>query len=124
MTFVAIGTDHAYAASASSVSLTPPATTGAFYCAVYAFSGVAAGSGPWVKPWTTGDPNNVIGPHTGWLQILFQAPSGIGVGIEVWCAINSGSGPRVANFVSSSTCQAVISAYTGAYAPTGTILDG
>ena len=56
------GSDHAYVAAATSMSLTPPATPGLFYAWVFAFNGVAAGSGPWVKPWATGDPPNAIGP--------------------------------------------------------------
>jgi len=118
------GSDHAYVAAATSMSLTPPATPGLFYAWVFAFNGVAAGSGPWVKPWATGDPPNAIGPTHGWIQAGFQAPSGSGVGIEVWVAINGGSGPRQANFTGSFACQGAVGAWSGAYAPFGSINDG
>jgi hypothetical protein len=126
MAFAFVGSDTAQVTAATQVSINPPGPVGTFFAVVYAFQGVAAGSGPWIIPNTGQFSTSFIGPSEGWQQACMQAPGATGVGLEVWCAINGsgGGGARIAAFVSSSTCQATAGAWSGAYAPTGSIFNG
>lgn len=115
-----------YAAGATSISAAHVFAVGDLLVGVYAFQGVASGSGPW------GDANvgqydtDHIGPASGWLRVGWTAPSATGVGIEVWAAINGTTAPggRTLAFTGSYTCQLVMASYSGTYAPNTTIHDG
>jgi hypothetical protein len=111
--------------AATSVSVPRASVTALdFLCITFAVESQAAGSGPWVLPNTGQFANNVVGPSTGWLLAGFQAPSATGVGLEVWVAINGGTGPAIAELVSSYTGVAVMSAWSGVYYTTGRISNG
>jgi len=126
MAFAFVDSTSNYTASGTSVDAAHSFATGTLLIGVYAFQGVTPVSGPW------GDPNlgqygtDHVGPSTGWQRVAWQAPSGSGVGIEIWAAINSttSAGGRILAFTGTYQCQVVMGAWTGAYAPTGSILDG
>ena len=123
MSFSYIGSASASGAGVTSLSCNRPAgaQTGHFLVAVYAFEGVAPGSGPWIIPNNGQFPGNTIGPGEGWLQACWLSPSATGAGIEVWVAINGGVNPFVAQCVAAQNVVAVAAAYSGEYNPTGTI---
>jgi hypothetical protein len=89
---------------------------------VFAFEGVAAGSGPWIVPNLGQFSNDYIGPPQGWQQVCWQSPSGTGVGIEVWCAILFGATRQFAAFASAQSGVAVNSAYSGVYGNSNPVL--
>jgi hypothetical protein len=89
--------------------------------AVYAFEGVANGSGPWIIPNTGQLSTAFIGPSSGWLQACWQTPSATGVGIEVWCAIHGSGATQSAQFAASQNVVTVAAAWSGEYNPTGLI---
>lgn len=89
---------------------------------VWAFEGVAAGSGPWIIPNVGQLQPNGIGPAGAWYQYAFQAPGAAGVGIEVWCAIDSSASNPEAFFAAAQNVSSVMCTYRGEYNPTGNIL--
>ncbi len=128
MSIVYIGSTSASVDAAATIDIDVPATSdvGDFLAIAVAFEGRASGSGPWVKPWETGDPSTVIGEATDWKQILYQAPSATGSGLEIWAAIIVGAGatdePTTVNFTGSYAAAAGMVSYSGAYG--SHILDG
>jgi hypothetical protein len=89
---------------------------------LWAFEGVAAGSGPWIIPNVGQLQPNGIGPAGAWYQYAFQAPGAAGVGIEVWCAIDSSASNPEAFFTAAQNVSSVMCTYRGEYNPTGNIL--
>lgn len=82
ITFVANSSNNAYAGSASVTTVNPVGTlAGDLLLCCFCFGSQPAGSGPWV-----------LDAPAGWLRIIYRAPSAVGVGIEVWGAIQV-SGP-------------------------------
>ena len=126
MAFTFVDSVTAYTAGATSLSAAHSFAVGDLLVGLYAFQGVSASSGPWSSPNVGQYATDHIGPASGWQQVCWQAPSATGVGIEVWAAINGTTSPggRILAFNSSQQCQLVMGAWTGAYAPNGTILDG
>lgn len=125
MSIALLGSSSASTNGATSLSIPDPGVViGDLWVIALGFEGRAAGSGPWVQPWQSGDGTDVIGEHTHWQQVLYQAPSATGCGLEVWAAIiiGVGSGPVTANFTASYAAAAASVGYSGIY---GTdILDG
>lgn len=77
ITFVANSSNNGFASSADvTVVLAPGTAVGDLLLCSFAFGSVAAGSGPWVAT-----------APSGWLRIIYRAPSATGVGIEVWGAL-------------------------------------
>ena len=126
MSFTYVGNNSAATNGATSLLCNRPTGVGVgdLMVAVYAFEGVAAGSGPWIIPNTGQFPSNVIGPAENWIRVGWQAPSGSGVGIEIWAAIHGSGTTQQANFGASYAAVTVVAAWSGAYAPGGTIFDG
>lgn len=126
MAFAFIGNNSATATSATEIDCNVPAgvALGQLIVAVFAFEGVGIGSAPYITPNTGGLSTNYIGPFTGWEQILQEAPTGTGVGIEVWASIYLSGTAQFAKFNSTYNCVTVTAAYSGAYAPNNSILDG
>lgn len=89
---------------------------------LWAFEGVAPGSGPWIIPNVGQLQPNGIGPAGAWYQYAFQAPGAAGVGIEVWCAIDSTASNPEAFFAAAQNVSSVMCTYRGEYNPTGNIL--
>lgn len=127
MTFAFVSSNSGGASGANSLLYNRPAglSGGEMLVSVWAFEGVAAGSGPWIIPNIGQFAANVIGPAEGWLQACWQAPSASGVGFEVWVAINgAGATNQQANFIANENVVSVIGAWTGEYNPTGLITGG
>jgi len=124
--FAFVGSTSAYTAGATELDWTATVPVGDLLVAVYAFQGVAAGSGPWSIPNIGQFAQDHIGPSSAWELACWQAPASTGVGIEVWVAVNSasGAGTRKLPFVTSQQCQVSVAWYSGQYSPNGTILDG
>lgn len=76
MAFTFVGNSGFQSGTAGSTSMSahPSSEAGDYLIAVFAFEGVAAGSGPWVAS------------ADGWTRLLYQAPAGTGNGLEVWGA--------------------------------------
>lgn len=73
---------------------------------VFAFEGVAAGSGPWISD---------SSPHFGWYRVGYQAPvGGAGTGLELWGAIWEVGTTTPWNFSAASTVVAREVAYRNA----------
>lgn len=123
MAFTYIGNASATGTGVTSLDCSRPSGTavGDLLVAVYAFEGVAAGSGPWIIPNTGQLAQPFIGPGEGWLQACWQAPSTGGVGIEVWVAIHGAGSDQKAQFVTSQNVVTVAAAWSGEYNPTGNI---
>lgn len=124
MAFAYVSSNSGTVTGATSLTYNRPAglSGGELLVSVWAFEGVAAGSGPWIIPNIGQYAANVIGPAEGWLQACWQTPSATGVGIEVWVAFNgAGSVNQSANFTASMNAVSVMSAWTGQYNPSGTI---
>lgn len=123
MAFSFIGSNNAAATGATEVDLSVPAGVGAgqIIVGVYAFEGVAAGSGPWIVPNNGQLAADFIGPSKGWQQVCFQAPNATGVGIEVWAAIYTSGTHQYAEFTTSQNAVAVCGAWSGEYNPNGQI---
>lgn len=84
-----------------------------------AFEGVASTSGPWIIPNTGQLASQYIGPAQGWQQVCWQAPSGSGVGLEVWAALHGSGSFNYAAFAANQNAVAVTVAYGGVYNPAG-----
>lgn len=123
MAFTYIGNASANGTGVTSLSCNRPVGTqvGHLLVAVYAFEGVAAGSGPWIIPNIGQYSGSTIGPASGWQQACWQTPAAAGVGIEVWWAINGGVSAFIAQFAAAQNVQAVTAEYSGEYNPTGTV---
>lgn len=126
MAFAFVDSVNNQVAPSSSIDASHSFAVGTLLIGVYAFANVAANSGPWSDPNGGQQASDHIGPFTGWQQACWIGPSAAGVGIEVWCAINNttSAGGRTLSFKASQTCQLVMGAWTGAYAPTSSIFDG
>ncbi len=126
MAFAYVGNASASTGGALSLNCNRPAGTsvGDFLVAVYAFAGVAAGSGPWIIPNNGQLTADYIGPTSGWLQACWQTPSGTGVGVEVWVAIHGSGATQNAKFAVAHACTTVAAAWSGEYNPSGTISGG
>lgn len=126
MAFAYIGNNSTSVTSATEIDGDRPAgtLTGHLVVAAFAFEGVAGGSGPWINPNNGAFSSNYIGPSQGWIQACQIDPAGVGVGLEVWCAVNSGGTHQFAKFNGTQSCTTVTAAYSGEYAPNNTILDG
>lgn len=124
MAFAFVGNASAAGTGVTSVDCNRPAgvAVGNFMAAVYAFEGVAAGSGPWIIPNIGQLASNFIGPSTDWLQACWQSPGATGVGIEVWVAIHESGTHQTAQFVTSQNVTTVAGAWSGEYNPTGAII--
>jgi hypothetical protein len=123
MAFAFIGNNHAATAGATSLDCNRPAGIGVgnLVIAVYAFPGVAMGSGPWIVPNIGQLTSDFIGPAEDWLQVCWSAPSSTGVGIEVWAAIHESGTHQNAQFATSQGCVTVCAGYSGEYNPSGAI---
>lgn len=123
MSFSFIGNASAGGTGVTSLDCNRPAgiAVGELVVAVYAFEGVAAGSGPWIIPNIGQLADVFIGPDTDWLQVCWQAPSVTGVGIEVWAAIHESGTHQTAQFVTSQNVTTVAAAWSGELNPTGEI---
>jgi hypothetical protein len=95
-------------------NLIPGLASGDFTIVALGFEGVAAGSGPWVDGTFVPSDHSIVSNTTGWLRLLYQAPSATGVGLEVWAAIH-GSGRTLEKFnlISSLAVVAAVAAYRG-----------
>lgn len=126
MAFAYIGNNSAAATSATELDCNVPAGVAAGDLIVYAvaFEGVGTGSAPYITPNVGQLAATYIGPSTGWEQICQQAPSGTGVGLEVWAAIYNSGSFQFAMFNGTYSAVGVTAAYSGAYAPNQSILDG
>lgn len=124
MAFSFIAASSSAGTGVTNLQYSVPAGTqaGDLLIVLYAFEGVAAGSGPWIIPNVGQLQPNGIGPAGAWYQYAFQAPSNTGVGIEVWCAIDSTASNPEAFFVASQNVSSVMCTYRGEYNPTGNIL--
>lgn len=123
MAFAFVGSASAVGSSVTSVDCSRPTGTavGNLLIAVYAFEGVAAGSGPWIIPNLGQLASNFVGPSEGWAQACWAAPSATGVGLEVWWAIHGTGTDQAAQFAVSQNVTTVAVAYSGEYNPTGTV---
>lgn len=123
MAFTYRGNASATASGLTEIDCNRPAgvQVGDIIVALYAFEGVASGSGPWIIPNSGQFSSNYIGPSQGWLQLCWQTPGATGVGIEVWGAIHKTGAVQNANFVASENAVTVTTAYGGVYNPTGNI---
>jgi hypothetical protein len=121
-----IGQASASGAGVTSLSCNLAAGTqpGDIFVMVYAFEGVAAGSGPWIIPNIGQYASNNVGPYGGYLQACWQSPKATGIGLEVWVAILSSASPFVANFAAAQNVTVVTTTYRGEYNPTSTITGG
>lgn len=126
MAFAYRGNASAAGTAVTSLDCSRPAGTqvGDLLVAVYAFEGVAAGSGPWIVPNVGQLASNFIGPGEGWIQACWAAPSATGVGIEVWVAIHGSGVNQTAQFSASQSVVTVAAAWSGEYNPTGSIKAG
>lgn len=126
MAFAFLSSANGNVSGGTQVDWTANYALGALMVAVYAFDNVAVGSGPWSTPNNGQLSTAFIGPSTSWQQAAWVGPSAQGVGIEVWCAINGavGAQTRSLQLASAQTCQAVVGAWSGAYAPNNNISDG
>lgn len=118
--FRAAGAATSFSA-ATSISVARPAGTATDDFLLLVVGVEAVTSGPWVSP------NNTAGHISnanGWQQVFAQAPSASGAGLEVWAAVNGGSGPVTVDLASSLTGESVMLGWTGEYFTTGTIFDG
>lgn len=124
MAFTYIGNNSGTATAATEIDIGTPAgvVNRDIIISVFAFEGVAAGSGPWIVPNQGQLVGTFIGPSTGWQQVCWQTPSATGVGIEVWCAIFSVGSAQNAKFATSMNAVAVTAAWSGNYnTPSGNI---
>lgn len=105
---------------ASSLTLNTTAAGLPLALLVLGFEGVGAGSGPWVDPSGSGPGTGILGPGSGWLKILHQAPSATGCGLEVWVANWGASSTSIqANFTSSLAAIMALLFYDGAASGAG-----
>jgi len=126
MAFAYVGNNNTTVTSATEIDGNVPAgvAVGNLIVAVFAFENVGVGSAPYITPNIGQLANTYIGPHTNWEQICQQAPSGTGFGLEVWASIYQSGSFQFAKFNGTYSCTTVTAAYSGAYAPNNTILDG
>lgn len=126
MAFAYVGNASGTAAAATEIHCNRPAGTavGNLIIAVYSFENVTAGSGPWITPNTGAFNNNYIGPATGWLQLCQLDPIGTGFGLEVWGAVHGNGTIQYAMFNGTYSAVTVTAAWSGEYAPNGSIFDG
>lgn len=126
MAFAFVGNASAAVSGATELDCNRPAGVGVgnLIVALYAFEGVAPGSGPWIVPNIGQFSTNFIGPATNWAQLCWQAPSLAGVGIEVWAAIHSSGTVQNAMFAAAQNAVTVTGAWSGEYNPTGNIGGG
>lgn len=126
MAFAYVGNASGTAASATEIhcNVAAGAVTGNLLIAVYSFENVTAGSGPWIIPNVGGFSTNYIGPANGWLRLCYQDPVGTGMGIEVWGAVLGSGTLQYAMFNGTYSAVTVTAAYSGEYAPNGSIFDG
>lgn len=126
MAFAYVGNASATTGGATELDCNRPAgiAAGNLIIALYAFENVAAGSGPWIIPNNGQYLSTFIGPAQGWQQVCWQSPSAAGVGIEVWAAVHGSGTVQNAKFAASYAAVTVTAAWSGEYAPTGTISDG
>lgn len=126
MAFAYVGNAHAAGTGVTTLTCSRPAgiAVGQLVVAVYAFEGVAAGSGPWIVPNIGQLATDYIGPAEDWQQVCWQTPGAAGVGIEVWAAIHESGGNQSAQFVSAENVVTVCAAWSGEYNPNGTIQGG
>jgi hypothetical protein len=126
MAFAFIGNANANATGATSLTCNRPAgvAVGNLIVAVYAFEGVAPGSGPWIVPNIGQLSTHFIGPSQGWDQACWQTPSAAGVGIEVWVAIHGSGTDQSAQFAVAQNAVTVTGAWSGEYNPSGIITSG
>lgn len=124
MAFSFIGSNSATGSAVSTLSCSLGASSqaGDLLIIAYAFEGVASSSGPWIVPNVGQLANDVLGPAIAWQQLAWQAPSGTGVGLEVWGAILSAGNHVVGTFAANQNVAAVTCTYRGEYNPTGNIL--
>src|SRR5215471_18098462 len=123
MAFSFIGTSNGTGSGVTDLQYNVPVGTAAgdLLVAAYAFEGVAAGSGPWIIPNTGQLQPDGIGPAGAWFQYGWQTPGASGVGIEVWCAIESTASNPKAFFTTSQNVVSAMCTYRGEYNPTGQI---
>lgn len=124
MAFSFIGSANAAATGATEVDGVVPAgvAAGQIIVALFAFEGVAAGSGPWIIPNSGQFTSDFIGPVTAWQQLCWQSPSLAGVGIEVWGAIYSSGAFLKAKFAAAQNAVMVAGAWSGEYNPGSSIV--
>lgn len=123
MAFSFVGNATGTATGATEIDCNRPAgvAVGNLIVVVFAFEGVASGSGPWIIPNNGQFISNYIGAGEGWQQVCWQTPSATGVGIEVWAAIHQSGAVNDAKLIGSMNAVAVAAAWSGEYNPTGTI---
>ncbi len=126
MAFAFVGTANAAVTGATELDCNRPAgiASGNLIIALYAFEGVATGSGPWIIPNNGQLASTFIGPAQGWNQVCWQTPSAAGTGIEVWAAIHGSGTVQNASFAASQNAVTVTAAWSGEYNPTGNISAG
>lgn len=126
MAFAYLGNASAAVTGATELDCSRPAgvTVGSLIIALYAFEGVAAGSGPWIIPNSGQFSTAYIGPSQGWQQVCWQSPAAAGVGVEVWAAIHKSGTVQDAIFAAAQNAVTVTVAYSGEYNPTGVIGGG
>lgn len=124
MAFSFIASSNAVGSGVTNLQYNVPTGTqpGDLMVGLWAFEGVAAGSGPWIIPNVGQLQPNGIGPAGAWQQYVFQAPGSTGVGIEVWCAIESTATNPEAFFTTAQNVTSVMCTYRGEYNPTNNIL--
>lgn len=119
--FVAAASSHGTGVTSLQYNVPVGTTPGDLLVGLWAFEGVAAGSGPWIIP-NVGQLQPLgIGPAGAWYQYVYQAPGGTGVGIEVWVAIDVSASNPTAYFTSAQNVSSVMCTYRGEYNPTGNI---
>ena len=123
MAFSYIGNASATASAASEIDCNRPSgiAVGNIIVAVYAFEGVASGSGPWIIPNSGQFSANYIGPATSWQQVCWQTPGNTGTGLEVWAAIHQSGTVQNAMFAVNQNAVTVTAAWSGEYNPSGSI---
>lgn len=116
VTFQAAGTPVSGTAASATLPI-PGSPNGQMLVAVFAFEGVAAGSGPWVTK--VGLPPAPL-PSGGWMNTFFQAPSAAGAGLQVLNTFNWQVGATVTfTFDAARTFVGAVLTYTGQYFDSG-----
>lgn len=94
MTSVGFGATAQFTGTSSVIVFTPAGLqTHDLLFVAFAFSGVGAGSGPYVSG----------SPQLGWYRAGYAAPAGTGVGVEVWYALWDVGTQTTFNFAASSS---------------------
>lgn len=126
MAFTYRGNASSTATAATEIDCNRPSgvQVGDLIVGVFAFEGVAAGSGPWIIPNSGQFSSSYIGPAQGWQQACWQTPGATGVGVEVWCALHGTGTVQNAMFAASQNAVTVTVAYGGEYNPNGSISGG